>query len=99
MNFICKNWKKILMLLVIIGAIICAIISFLDKQYVVGVLSGLTVIVPVIIWFSDDKDNQVRDEKIDDLDKEQKSNVKVGETVGYIPNIDLSAFKEQRDKP
>lgn len=90
MNYICKNWKKLLMLLVIIGALACAIISFYDRQYVVGFLSGLTVIVPVIIWFSDDKENQVRDNKIVELDREQENSVKVGEIVGCVPENDTN---------
>ena len=60
------SWKKILMLIVIVGGIVCMILSFLDidakyNKYVVGVLSGLTVIVPAVIWYSDGKDNERRD--------------------------------------
>lgn len=58
------NWKKLLMLVVIIGAIICMIASFIKTDYVVGILSGLTVIVPAVIWYSDDKENQKRDRQI-----------------------------------
>ena len=32
-----------------------------SSKYVVGVLSGLTVIVPAVIWYSDGKDNERRD--------------------------------------
>ena len=60
------SWKKILMLIVIFGGIVCMILSFLDidakyNKYVVGVLSGLTVIVPAVIWYSDGKENERRD--------------------------------------
>lgn len=63
------NWKKVLMLIVIVGGIACMILSFLDigteyNRYVVGVLSGLTVIVPAVIWYSDSKENENRDEHI-----------------------------------
>lgn len=45
------------------------ILSFLDidtkfNKYIVGVLSGLTVIVPAVIWYSDSKENKYRDERI-----------------------------------
>lgn len=52
------------MLIVIVGALICALISFFRKEYVVGVLSFLTVVVPAIIWFSDCKENKNRDNQI-----------------------------------
>ena len=71
-TFIHKNWKKLLMAVVIAGAVVCMILSFVDEeniQYIVGVLSGLTVIVPAVIWYSDGKDNEARDKKIDDHDK------------------------------
>ena len=60
------SWKKILMLIVIFGGIVCMILSFLDidakyNKYILGVLSGLTVIVPAVIWYSDGKDNERRD--------------------------------------
>ena len=58
------SWEKILMLVVIIGAIICMIASFIKTDYVVGFLSGLSVIVPAVIWYSDDKENQKRDRQI-----------------------------------
>ena len=45
------------------------ILSFIDigteyNKYVVGVLSGLTVIVPAVIWYSDSKENESRDNRI-----------------------------------
>ena len=49
------------MLIVIIGGLSCMIISFVQGQYVVGFLSGLTIIVPAVIWYSDGKDNERRD--------------------------------------
>lgn len=55
------NWKKCLMLVVILGGIACMVLSFVKGEWVVGVLSGLTVIVPAVIWYSDDKENQMRD--------------------------------------
>ena len=58
------NWKKFLMFLVIFGAIICMVLSFIKGDYVVGALSGLTVIVPAVIWYSDDKENQSRDRQL-----------------------------------
>ena len=62
------------MLIVIIGGIACMILSFLDigaeyNKYVVGVLSGLTVIVPAVIWYSDSKENANRDDRINLQDK------------------------------
>ena len=60
-----RIWKKALMLLVFLGGIACMIASFQNEDYIVGCLSCLTVIIPVIIWFSDDKENQKRDERID----------------------------------
>ena len=71
-TFIHKNWKKFLMAFVIAGAVVCMILSFVNEkniQYVVGILSGLTVIVPAVIWYSDGKENEARDKKIDDHDK------------------------------
>lgn len=56
--------KQGCMLLVIVGASICALISFRGKEYVVGVLSFLTVVVPVIIWFTDYQENKNRDNQI-----------------------------------
>lgn len=59
-------WKKILMSIVIVGGVTCMILSFMDidakyNKYILGVLSGLTVIVPAVIWYSDGKDNERRD--------------------------------------
>lgn len=78
-------WKKILMLIVIVGGVACMILSFMDidakyNKYILGVLSGLTVIVPAVIWYYDSKENENRDDRInlqdeilgkavDDLDK------------------------------
>lgn len=52
------------MLIVFFGVLVCMILSFKEKNYIVGVLSGLTVMIPVIIWFSDAKDNEGRDKKL-----------------------------------
>ena len=52
------------MFIVIIGAIICMIASFIKGDYVVGVLSGLTVIVPAVIWYSGDKENRNCDRQL-----------------------------------
>lgn len=60
------------MLLVIIGAIICMITSFIKGDYVVGALSGLTVIVPAVIWYSDDKENQNRDRMLAEQEEKQQ---------------------------
>lgn len=51
--------KKGCIIMVIVGAIICMIIEFACKEYYAGVLSGLTIIVPVAIWFVDKKENEV----------------------------------------
>ena len=64
-----KNWKKVLMLIVIVGGIMCMVLSLLDigaeyNKYIVGLLSGLTVIVPAVIWYSDSKENENRDDRI-----------------------------------
>ena len=64
------SWKKSLMCIVIIGAILCMIASFVKGDYVVGTLSGLTVIVPAVIWYSDDKENQIRDRQLADQERD-----------------------------
>ena len=71
------NWKKELMLVVILGAVICMVFSFVNGQYVVGALSGLTVIVPTVIWYSDDKENQKRDRQI----AKQEENYRLHEQI------------------
>lgn len=40
------------------------IASFIKGDYVVGVLSGLTVIVPAVIWYSGDKENRNCDRQL-----------------------------------
>lgn len=62
-------WKKILMSIVIVGGVTCMILSFMDidakyNKYILGVLSGLTVIVPTVIWYYDNKENEYRDDRI-----------------------------------
>ncbi len=62
-------WKKILMSIVIVGGVTCMILSFMDidakyNKYILGVLSGLTVIVPAVIWYYDNKENEYRDDRI-----------------------------------
>lgn len=80
------NWKKLLMLVVIIGAIICMIASFIKGDYVVGALSGLTVIVPAVIWYSDDKENQNRDRQL----AEQERDLRIHDQV-----LDSKADRDQ----
>ena len=80
------NWKKVLMLVVIIGAIICMIASFIKGDYVVGVLSGLTVIVPAVIWYSDDKENQNRDRQL----SQQERDIRIHDQV-----LDSKADRDQ----
>lgn len=80
------NWKKGLMLVVILGAVICMVISFVNGQYVVGALSGLTVIVPAVIWYSDDKENQDRDRQL----AEQERDLRIHDQV-----LDSKADKDQ----
>ncbi len=53
------------MSIVILGGIACMILSFKEGQYVVGVLSALTIIVPSVIWYSDGKDNDKRDQLLE----------------------------------
>ena len=57
------------MLIVIVGGIGCMVLSLIDlgteyNKYIVGLLSGLTVIVPAVIWYSDSKENETRDDRI-----------------------------------
>lgn len=80
------NWKKVLMFIVIIGAIICMIASFIKGDYVVGVLSGLTVIVPAVIWYSDDKENLNRDRQL----AEQERDIRIHDQV-----LDSKADRDQ----
>ena len=54
------------MILVAFGAIGCMIASFVKGDFVVGILAALTVLIPVIIWFSDDNENKQRDEIINE---------------------------------
>ena len=74
------------MLVVIIGAIICMIASFIKGDYVVGVLSGLTVIVPAVIWYSDDKENQNRDRQL----SQQERDIRIHDQV-----LDSKADRDQ----
>lgn len=74
------NWKKFLMSIVILGAIGCMVISFVKKDIVVGVLSGLTVIVPAVIWYSDDKENRNRDRQLIEPEKNLHIHEQVLET-------------------
>ena len=67
--WVMKSWKKVLMLIVIVGGIGCMVLSLIDlgteyNKYIVGLLSGLTVIVPAVIWYSDSKENETRDDRI-----------------------------------
>ena len=80
------NWKKILMLVVIIGAIMCMIASIVKGDYLVGILSGLTVIVPAVIWYSDEKENQNRDRLL----AKQERNLSIHDQV-----LDSKADKDQ----
>ena len=68
-----KDWKKFLMLIVIIGGLVCMLLSFVNEQVVTGIISFLTVLVPVVIWFSDDKENQERDDKFIKLKEDVES--------------------------
>lgn len=66
------NWKSLLMLFVILGALACMIISFLKGEYVVGFLSGLTVVAPAVIWYSDNRENRKRDRQLEVHDNSLK---------------------------
>lgn len=73
------------MSVVIIGGLVCMTISFVDGQVITGIISFLTVLVPVVIWFSDDKDNQHRDDKFLKLKEEVDSyGMKIVDNPEYI---------------
>ena len=59
-----KCIKKCMMLGAIIVAACC---GYLSGKVLVGVLTFLATLLPVIIWFYDNKENEKRDEKLADV--------------------------------
>ena len=58
-----KRWKAILMSIVFIGALLFSAYSFYGGEKVNGFGYILTALIPVSIWFLDDRENQARDNK------------------------------------
>lgn len=58
-----KRWKAILMSIVFIGALLFSAYSFCMGEKLNGLGYILTALIPVSIWFLDDRENQARDNK------------------------------------
>ena len=65
--------KAILMGTVFIAAVVFSAISFFRCEVLNGFGYILTALIPVTIWFLDDKENQERDDKFVKLKEEVKS--------------------------
>lgn len=74
MDFI-KNmsFRHYLMLTVILAGVICFGYALIDKQYLVGISSFLTVFGPGFIWYLDDKESKRRQEQFMKLKDRVKS--------------------------
>ncbi len=58
-----RTLKAIIMGVVFIAAVVLSAISFCCCEILNGFGYILTALIPVTIWFLDDKDNQERDDK------------------------------------
>ena len=65
--------KNILMCVVLAGAIVFSYIAFRDGETLNGLGFILTACIPILIWFSDGRDNKKRDGKFQKLKNEVES--------------------------
>lgn len=66
------GWKQWVMLIPAIAGSGCMYYAFNNEEFIPGVLSFLTVFIPVIVWISDYQDSQKKHKQFIQLQEEVK---------------------------